>query len=144
MLRVTVIVFVFLGAIFVFLSRQPEQVFARSADGVVTFESVSSRVHSVSIESNKAIGVTLEPRVSMYYSIIPDLAGVKFSGSLSVEIVEQWKQSVSDPTELMIYEYRGPEKGWTPLLTEVDLSTSTLHAQVDLSEPLWIAVGTKL
>ncbi len=144
MLRVVVIVLVFVGAIFVFSSQQPEQVFARSQDGVVTLEGVSRSVRSVSIDANPAMGVPLESRVSGYYLLIPDLAGVVFSSSLTVQILEQWKQMSQDPTELVIYIYRNPTDGWQSLPTEVDLSTQTLHTQLELFEPVWIAVGTVL
>jgi uncharacterized protein YggT (Ycf19 family) len=144
MLRVVVIILVFLGAIFVFLSSQPERVFSRSADGVVTLEGVSRNVRSVNIDANPQMGVPLEPRVSAYYLIIPDLGGVDFSPTLTVQILEQWKQVVSDPTELVFFVFEGPTEGWRLLPTDVDLSTSTLHAQVDLTEPVWIAIGSML
>jgi hypothetical protein len=144
MLRVVVIVLVFVGAIFIFVSRPPEQIFARSADGVVTLEGVSRTVRSVSIDTNSQMGVPLESRVSSYYLIIPDLAGAAFSSSLTIQILEQWKQMVADPTELVLYVFEEPTEGWKSLPTDVDLSTSTFHTQVNLTEPIWIAVGTVL
>lgn len=143
MLRIVVIVLVFVGAIFVLSTQKPEQVFGRSADGVVVFEGVSSRVRSVSIESFPTFDAALENRISAYYSFTPDLVGVTFSGSLTVQILEQWKQMVDDPTELVIYVYRSPVDGWQPLTTEIDLSKNTLHARLELSKPLWIAVGIR-
>ncbi len=144
MLRVVVIVLVFIGAIFVFSSQQPEQVFGRSQDGVVTLEGVSRRVRSVIIDTNKEMGVPLASRVSTYYVMIPDLAGTVFPVSLTIQIVEQWKQTVEDPTELVVYVFTGPDEGWQPLPTDVDLSKSTLYAQLDLTKPVWIAVGSML
>lgn len=141
MLRVVVIVLVFVSAIFVLSTQKPEQVFGRSTDGVVMFEGVSSRVRSVSIESLPTFGAALENRISTYYSLTPDLAGVAFSGSLTVQVLEQWKQMVDDPTEFVIYVYQSPEDGWQSLQTEVDLSKNSLQTRLELSKPVWIAVG---
>lgn len=147
MLRVVVIVLVFVGAIFVFSSRQPEQIFARSADGVVTLEGVSRTVRSVRIEMDDspfAEGLSVEPGLSSHYFISLDAQDSGFSPQVTIQILEQWKQNVDDPSELKIFIFRDELHEWQSLPTDVDLSRGTLHAQINLSEFVWIAVDEVL
>ena len=141
MLRVLVIILVFVGAIFVFVSRQPEQVFTKSSDGVVEVQGLSRSVRSVTIEPTKEFGSILEKRVSSYYSLIPNPAGVSFPADVSVKVLEQWKQIHPDLTELTIYKWNEFGSKWEVVSTIVDLSNETLEARIELQEPTWIAVG---
>jgi len=144
MLRVLVIILVFVGALFVFVSRQPEQVFSKSLDGVVEVQGLSRNVRSVTIEPTKEFGLILKERVSSYYSLIPDPAGIPFTADVSVKVLEQWKQAQPDLTELSVYKWNEFGSKWEVLPTVVDLSNETLEARMELQEPTWIAVGVLL
>lgn len=141
MLRTVVIVLVFLSALFVLTSRIPEQVFSRSTDGVVVLDGVSSRVHSVSIEVVESFDVPLESKVSAYYRIVPDLSGTVFTPSFTITIQESWKQMVSDANILSLFVYKGSEKGWELIPTEVDKTAGVLTGKLPVSDAVWIVVG---
>lgn len=135
MLRTVVVILVFVGALFVIVSRPPEQVFARSSDGVVTLEGVSRRVRGATIDEVQTIGVPLDSRLSKYYVIVPDLAGVVFRPTVTVRMRDSWNESS------VIFLFDGPKGGWVPQPTSVDLTSRTLQAHIDLSEPVWMTVG---
>ncbi|MBI4714017.1 hypothetical protein HY771_02420 [Candidatus Uhrbacteria bacterium] len=141
MLRVLVVILVFLAGFFVLISDQPEKVFARSSDGVIEIEGMSRRVRSVEIDSTQSIGSIFEKRLSQYYLLTPVPAGLKFEPIVRAKALEQWKQIQPDLTELSIYFWNKASTEWEVVPTIVDLTEQTLEARLDLSEPIWIAVG---
>lgn len=141
MLRVFVIVLVFIGAIVVFILQQPEQVFVRSQDQVVELQGLSRSVRSITIESFKEFSPILNERISLYYFIVPNPAGIPFDVNVSAKVLEQWKQLQPDLTELSLYRWTSSNQQWKAIPTVVDLSNETLSASMELQEPTWIAVG---
>lgn len=141
MLKTLVIILVFVGAIFVLVSEQPEKVFARTADGAIEVEGLSRNVRLIEIDQSKEFTPILENRVGLYYLITPVPAGISFETKVRAKILEQWKQAESDLTEFMIYKFNVAETQWEKVPTVVDLSDGTLEAVIDLSDTIWIAVG---
>jgi hypothetical protein len=142
MLKTLVVILVFVSAIFVLISNQPEKVFARSQDGIVELNGVSRAINSATIDSSQTIGPVFEKRISLYYLLTPEPAGLKFEPFVRVKIIEQWKQSQTDFTELSIYFFNEVNYKWEKVPTVVDLQNEILEAKIELIKPVWIAVGT--
>ncbi len=142
LLKSVVIILIFVGALFMLWSHQPEQVFSRSADGVVSVKGVSRTVRSATIEpANTFVEAIFEKRFSAYYKVIPNPSGVIFSSELTVQILEQWKQLQPDLLKLSLYRFDEKARHWQKLPTEFDLQNGTMKTQLDLSGSMWIVVG---
>ncbi len=141
MLKNLIIILVFISAFFVLVSRQPEQVFTKSSDGVIEVQGLSRTVRSVTIEPTKEFGSVLKERVSSYYFLVPVPAGVPFTADVRVNVLEQWKQIQPDLTELAVYKWNEFGSKWEVVPTVVDLSKETLEVRIELQEPTWIAIG---
>lgn len=137
MLRNVVIILVFVGALFVITSRPPEQVFARSEDGIVVLEGVSRSVHSVSVDVVDTVGVPLDGRLSSYYLLIPDVAGLAFQPTVTVNAQDKWE--VRD--DARIFVFHDANTGWVPQMTASDRLEKTWASEIDLSKPVVVAVG---
>ncbi len=137
MLRNVVIVLVFVGALFVIASQPPEQVFARSEDGVVVLEGVSRSIHSVSIDVIDTVGVPLDGRLSSYYLLIPDVAGLAFQPTVTVNAQDKW--GVGDDAHVFVFH--DANTGWVAQKTVSDRLEKTWRSEIDLSKPVVIAVG---
>lgn len=141
MLKTLVIILVFVGAIFVLVSKQPEKVFARTTDGVIEVEGLSRNVRSIEIDQSKEFTPILENRIGSYYLITPVPAGISFETKVRAKVLEQWKQAEFDLTEFVFYRVDAMDTQWKIIPTVVDLSKEMLETVIDLSAPTWIAVG---
>ena len=142
-LKTVAIVLIFAGALFVLWSHQPEQVFSRSADGVVTVRGVSRNVRSATIEPSSIAEAIFPARVGEYYLVIPNPSGIIFSSELSIQIIEQWKQLQPDLMKFSLYRFDEASRTWQKLPTVVDLQKGIIQTEIDLSGPTWIVVGAE-
>jgi hypothetical protein len=137
-----VVAVVLFGSLFALFAHVPDQVFARSEDGVVTLKAVTDSASVVEITSYEGVEIGTDDIASPVYELGADFDAVILDGELTVYVDASW--GVFDLSEAVVYVFDRSDLAWKELPTTFTLSEMSISAPVEFVGSVLVGVGARI
>ncbi|NQV89823.1 hypothetical protein HQ487_00275 [Candidatus Uhrbacteria bacterium] len=138
-----VVAIVLIASTFLFLRPAPEEVKARSEDGIVSLEGVTSESGVIVIERLDGVTTDIEHAVSPVYELAFTQRGILQEGELTFEF-DQFTEEGLMIQDVVVYQFDRSTLSWEALPTSFVLETQTLFAPVSFAGNLLVGLGERV